>query len=142
MRAPRARPRQGPVFPKTMVQAVASGPRRARARFPDSIRGGRPGRAGGPRTRAAQTARRRSKSQEAAMLILTRKSGESITIGDEIKIHVIEIKGKQVRLGIEAPKKYSIHREEVYIRIQEENKRAASKAPLSLKTISDLWKKK
>lgn len=76
------------------------------------------------------------------MLILTRKSGESITIGDEIKIQVIEIKGKQVRLGIDAPKKYSIHREEVYIRIQEENRRAASKAPLSLKTIGDLWKKK
>ncbi|MCH8074292.1 MAG: carbon storage regulator CsrA [SAR324 cluster bacterium] len=76
------------------------------------------------------------------MLILTRKSGESITIGDDIKIQVIEIKGKQVRLGIEAPKKYSIHREEVYIRIQEENKRAASKAPLTLKSIGDLWKKK
>ena len=45
------------------------------------------------------------------MLILTRKSGESITIGDEIKIQVIEIKGKQVRLGIDAPKKFAIHRE-------------------------------
>ena len=67
------------------------------------------------------------------MLILTRKSGESITIGDEIKIQVIEIKGKQVRLGIDAPKKFAIHREEVYIRIQEENRRAAYKAPLSLK---------
>ena len=76
------------------------------------------------------------------MLILTRKLGESITIGDEIKIQVIEIKGKQVRLGIEAPKKFSIHREEVYLRIQEENRRAASKAPLSLKSIADLLKKK
>ncbi len=76
------------------------------------------------------------------MLILTRKLGERITIGDEIMIHVIEIKGKQVRLGIEAPKKFTIHREEVYIRIQEENKRAASKAPLTLKTFGDLWKKK
>ena len=54
------------------------------------------------------------------MLILTRKPGESITIGDDIKIQVIEIKGKQVRLGIDAPKTYVIHREEVYIRIQEE----------------------
>jgi len=76
------------------------------------------------------------------MLILTRKAGESITIGDDIKIHVIEIKGKQVRLGIEAPKKYSIHREEVYIRIHEENQRAASKAPLTLKTIGDFLKKR
>ena len=76
------------------------------------------------------------------MLILTRKPGESITIGDDIKIQVIEIKGKQVRLGIEAPKSYMIHREEVYIRIQEENKRAAEKSPVSLKGITDFLKKK
>ena len=76
------------------------------------------------------------------MLVLTRKPGESIIIGDEIKIHIIEIKGKQVRLGIDAPKKFAIHREEVYFRIQEENRRAASKAPLSLKSIGDLLKKK
>ncbi len=76
------------------------------------------------------------------MLVLTRKPGESIIIGDEIKIHIIEIKGKQVRLGIEAPRKFSIHREEVYIRIQEENKRAASKSPLNLNIFGDLWKKK
>ena len=56
------------------------------------------------------------------MLILTRKPGESITIGDDIKIQVIEIKGKQARLGIDAPKSYVIHREEIYVRIQEENK--------------------
>ena len=75
------------------------------------------------------------------MLILTRKSGESITIGDDIKIKVIEIKGKQVRLGIDAPRDYVIHREEVYIRIQEENKLAAEKSPLSLKNIRDFLKK-
>ena len=51
------------------------------------------------------------------MLILTRKSGESITIGDDVKITVIEVKGKQVRIGIDAPRNYIIHREEVYIRI-------------------------
>ncbi len=76
------------------------------------------------------------------MLILTRKPSESITIGDDIKIQVIEIKGKQVRLGIDAPKKYVIHREEVYIRIQEENKRAAEKSPVSLKGITDFFQKK
>lgn len=76
------------------------------------------------------------------MLILTRKPGESITIGDDIKIQVIEIKGKQVRLGIDAPKSYVIHREEVYIRIQEENKLAAEKTPVSLKNITDFLKKK
>ena len=72
------------------------------------------------------------------MLILTRKSGESITIGDDVKIQVIEIKGKQVRIGIEAPRNYVIHREEVYMRIQEENKRAAEKSPVSLKNLRDL----
>ncbi len=76
------------------------------------------------------------------MLILTRKSGESITIGDEIKIQVIEIKGKQGRRGIGAPKRFAIHREEVYIRIQEENRGAACKAALTVKSSGDLWKKK
>ena len=76
------------------------------------------------------------------MLILTRKLGESITIGDEIKIQVLEIKGKQVRIGIQAPKKYTIHREEIYQRIQDENKLAAQQSPLSLKNISEMFKKK
>ena len=72
------------------------------------------------------------------MLILTRKSGERITIGDDIKIQIIEIKGKQVRLGIDAPRKYAIHREEVYIRIQDENKRAASQAPLMMGQLDSI----
>ena len=76
------------------------------------------------------------------MLILTRKLGESITIGDDIKIQILEIKGKQVRIGIDAPRKYSIHREEIYQRIQEENKLAAHHSPLSLKSLTDIWKKK
>lgn len=76
------------------------------------------------------------------MLILTRKLGESITIGDDIKIQVLEIKGKQVRLGIQAPKKFSIHREEIYKRIQDENRLAAQQSPLSFKTLTDIWRKK
>ncbi|NLI15023.1 MAG: carbon storage regulator CsrA [candidate division Zixibacteria bacterium] len=59
------------------------------------------------------------------MLILTRKLGESITIGDNIKITVLGINGKQVKLGILAPDKVSVHREEIYNRIQEENKQAS-----------------
>lgn len=74
------------------------------------------------------------------MLILTRKSGESITIGDDIRIQVVEIKGRQIRIGIEAPKQYVIHRQEVYLRIQEENQRAAKESPLSLRKIGDFWK--
>ena len=55
------------------------------------------------------------------MLILTRKQAQRIFIGEEIKIVVREIKGGQVRLGIEAPLRFAIHREEIYLRIQEEN---------------------
>lgn len=59
------------------------------------------------------------------MLILTRRAGEAITIGDDITIQTIEIKGKQVRLGIAAPKSYAIHRLEVLKRIREELARRA-----------------
>jgi carbon storage regulator len=76
------------------------------------------------------------------MLILTRKVGENITIGDEIKIQVLEIKGKQVRIGIQAPKQFSIHREEIYQKIQDENRLAAQKSPLNLTSFSEIWKKK
>ncbi len=59
------------------------------------------------------------------MLILTRKIGESIVIGDRIKIYVVEIKGQQVRLGIEAPIDTPVYRQEVYEKIAEENRLAA-----------------
>ncbi len=59
------------------------------------------------------------------MLVLTRKLGESIAIDDHIKIIVIQIKGKQVRLGIKAPKETKIHREEVYQAIQDQNELAS-----------------
>lgn len=59
------------------------------------------------------------------MLILTRKLGESITIGDDIKVTVLGVFGRQVRLGVDAPSSVIVHREEVYLKIQDEN-RAAS----------------
>lgn len=58
------------------------------------------------------------------MLVLTRKLGETIVIGDDITIKVVDIHGKQIRLGIEAPTEISIFRGEIYDRIQEENQRA------------------
>ena len=62
------------------------------------------------------------------MLVLTRKLGESITIDDDIRVVVLQIKGKQVRIGIEAPKETKIHREEVYTAIREQNELAAASA--------------
>jgi len=59
------------------------------------------------------------------VLILTRKIGEAIAIGDNIKIKLLEIKGGQAKIGIEAPSLVTVHREEVFQRIVEENKKAA-----------------
>jgi carbon storage regulator len=59
------------------------------------------------------------------MLILTRKLGERITIGDDISITLLEIRGSQVRLGIEAPKGIGIYRQEIYERIRQQNLRAS-----------------
>ena len=55
------------------------------------------------------------------MLNLTRRVGESLRIGDDVSVTVLGIKGSQVRLGVNAPKSVSVHREEVYDRINDEN---------------------
>lgn len=59
------------------------------------------------------------------MLVLTRKEGEAIAIGDDIKVIVMQIKGKQVRIGIKADQKTAVHREEVYQRVKIENEKAS-----------------
>jgi carbon storage regulator len=55
------------------------------------------------------------------MLILSRRVGEALIIDDDVKVHVLSVSGNQVRIGIEAPKEVSVHREEVYQRIQQTN---------------------
>jgi len=76
------------------------------------------------------------------MLVLTRKLGESVTIGDDVKITVIDIKGRQVRLGIEAPRNMTIHREEIYAKIHEENQRAMLLEELNMEKLAGVFKKK
>ena len=54
------------------------------------------------------------------MLVLTRRTGESLMVGDEVAVTVLGVKGNQVRIGITAPKEVAVHREEIYERIQAE----------------------
>lgn len=69
------------------------------------------------------------------MLVLTRKKNESIVVGDNIEITVVDIQGDQVRIGINAPKNVSIHRKEIYLEIQSENKKAADVKKINLKDL-------
>jgi carbon storage regulator len=69
------------------------------------------------------------------MLILTRRPGEVVMIGDDVTIEILGFKGSQVRIGINAPKSVAVHREEIYERIQREQRREAegeSRSPTAL----------
>ena len=76
------------------------------------------------------------------MLILTRRLGESITIGDSIKVSVLGIHGRQVRIGIDAPSDVVVHREEIYVKIQEENRKASKSIKEDLFGVVNLLKNK
>ena len=73
------------------------------------------------------------------MLVLTRKIGESIKINKDIKVTIIEIKGKNIRIGIEAPKETKVYREELYFKIKAENESAAVPPKIDLSRVSKLF---
>ena len=75
------------------------------------------------------------------MLILSRKTDEKIKIGEDITLTIIEIRGDQVKIGVEAPKNVKVFRQEVFNAIQSENKAAASTAKADLSALSNLLKK-
>lgn len=75
------------------------------------------------------------------MLILTRKLGENIRIGDRIKIIILDVKGGQVKLGIDAPPNVAVHREEIYERIRDENRRASGISSRALKEVAQIFNK-
>ena len=75
------------------------------------------------------------------MLVLTRKKDQTLVIGDNIEITVLEIQGDQIRFGISAPKNIKVYRKEIYLEIQQENQNAARHAfgnPRSLKELINL----
>lgn len=71
------------------------------------------------------------------MLALTRKKGESLVVDNNIEVTVLEIRGDQVKIGINAPKNVPIYRKEVYVQIQEENKAALDSA--NLENLKDIF---
>ncbi|MDE5832649.1 MAG: carbon storage regulator CsrA [Desulfovibrio sp.] len=76
------------------------------------------------------------------MLILTRRPGESLYLGDNIKITVLGMQGKQVKLGLEVPSETTVYREEVYERVIEENRRALETKNEDFMVAADLWQSK
>mgnify|MGYP000856167727 FL=1 len=74
------------------------------------------------------------------MLVLTRKVDQSIMIGDHIRVVIVDIRGDQVKVGIEAPKDISVHRQEVYQEIQEENRRAVLSKAFNVQDLTRVLK--
>ena len=77
-----------------------------------------------------------------AMLILTRRPGESLFLGENIRITVLGIQGKQVKLGLDVPPETTVYREEVYKRVIDENRRALAANNEDLMVAAELWQAK
>lgn len=75
------------------------------------------------------------------MLVLSRKKGESVVIGDEIEISIVDIQSEQVKVAINAPRSISVHRKEIYLQIQEENKASANTASDAIDILNNMVKK-
>ena len=74
------------------------------------------------------------------MLALSRKQNESIIIGNDIEITILDVRNDQVKIGINAPKHVGIYRKEIYLQIQEENKKAVESTAPALNQIEELFK--
>lgn len=72
------------------------------------------------------------------MLVLTRRSGESVMIGDDVVITVLEVRGDVIRLGIRAPRDIQVHREEIYRELQASNRAAASPTEDAVRALAQL----
>ena len=76
------------------------------------------------------------------MLILTRRPGESLYVGDNIRITILSLQGKQVRIGLDVPEDTVVYREEVYRRVSEENRMALATSTEDLFVAARIWHKK
>jgi carbon storage regulator len=74
------------------------------------------------------------------VLVLTRRPGESIMIGDDVVVTVLDVRGDVVRVGIKAPRSVQVHREEVYLELQRANREAASPSESAVEALSELLK--
>ncbi|MDR2819201.1 MAG: carbon storage regulator CsrA [Desulfovibrio sp.] len=73
------------------------------------------------------------------MLILTRRPGESLCLGENMRITILGMQGKQVRIGLEVPDDIVVYREEVYLRVIEENRRALATSNEDVMVAAELW---
>ncbi|HKI81536.1 MULTISPECIES: carbon storage regulator CsrA [Pseudodesulfovibrio] len=76
------------------------------------------------------------------MLILTRRPGESLYLGDNIKLKILSVQGKQIKIGLDVPEDMTVYREEVYLKIKEQNRQALEVNQQDLLAAAALWQKK